>query len=383
MRGSSVFRWLLVGGALALSACGSGASAPGGSAAVPAAPPAAAGSAPAAQLPAAPTAAATAPANLTHARFGSQLVAGDVALFVADDLGYFQQHGIDFELVPFSSASEMIPALATDQLEVGSLAANPAGFNAIARGVPIKSVLDKGSFPPGQGDQALAIRKEVYDAGRGHTLSDLKGLNIGFTPPGKGTTSACALSAGMQRAGASLDELVIQPLNFPDMVPALANGAIDGAMITEPFLTRAVQQGSAVRVMGIDQMYPNFQISTLGFAPSFIANRPAAKGFAAAYILASRAYIDAVAGRPSPITRARIDELIAEHTKIDAATVHEMGLPGLNPNGLPNKDAMMYCYQFFRDQGLIPEPVTDAQFASLWATDLVNEVLDEIGRVPE
>jgi hypothetical protein len=44
---------------------------------------------------------------------------------------------------------------------------------------------------------------------------------------------------------------------------------------------------------------------------------------------------------------------------------------------------MLYCYQFFRDQGLIPQPISDAAMQSLWGTDLVNEVLGEIGRVPE
>ncbi|HZS02382.1 MAG TPA: ABC transporter substrate-binding protein [Chloroflexota bacterium] len=365
---------------LALAACGPSTRGPSQPAATPAA-------APAVQTPggtaaAAPTSAPP-PATATHVRFGSQLVAGDVALFVAQDLGYFQREGIDFEIVPFSNASEMIPSLATNQLEVGSLAANPAGFNAVARGVPVKSVLDKGSFPPGHGDQALAIRKELYDAGRGRTLADIKGLTIGFTPPGRGTTSACALSAGLQRVGLTLDDLNIQPLTFPDMVPAFANGAIDGAMITEPFMTRAIKQGSAVRVMGIDEMFPNFQISTLGFSPSLYGNRPAAKGFVRAYIQASRDYLNAIAGRPSPISRARIDELIAQQTKIDAAVVHEMALPGLNPNGLPNQEAMRYCYQFFRNEGLIPEPVSDEQFASLWGTELVEEVLGEMGRVAE
>ena len=43
----------------------------------------------------------------------------------------------------------------------------------------------------------------------------------------------------------------------------------------------------------------------------------------------------------------------------------------------------MYCYEFFREQGQIPEPVLDAQLAALWGTSLVDEVLTEIGRVPE
>ena len=70
-------------------------------------------------------------------------------------------------------------------------------------------------------------------------------------------------------------------------------------------------------------------------------------------------------------------------TKLDAATVHDMALPGLNPNGVFNQEAMVYCYQFFREQGLIPEPVSDAARDALWGTDLAEEVLAEIGRVPE
>ena len=89
----------------------------------------------------------------------------------------------------------------------------------------------QGHLPPGWGDQALVIRKAVYDAGRGHTLDDLRGLNVAMTPPGRGTASGCALGAGLQRVGLTLDALEISAINFPEMLAALANGAIDGAML--------------------------------------------------------------------------------------------------------------------------------------------------------
>ena len=57
--------------------------------------------------------------------------------------------------------------------------------------------------------------------------------------------------------------------------------------------------------------------------------------------------------------------------------------PGLDPNGLPNQESQSHCYQFFRDQGLITQPVSEAAMAALWGTELVDEVLSEIGRVPE
>jgi hypothetical protein len=56
---------------------------------------------------------------------------------------------------------------------------------------------------------------------------------------------------------------------------------------------------------------------------------------------------------------------------------------GQNPNGFPDRDSMLYCYQFFRDQNLIPQPVTPAALDALWGTDVVDSVLNDLGRVPE
>src|SRR5262249_56534833 len=107
------------------------------------------------------------PPGPTAPGMGYPRLAVDVGIYIADARGYLQQEGIDLELIYFANGSEMIPALATGQLEIGGGAANPATLNAIARGIPLKAVLDRGSFRPGVvGDQSVVIRKEVYDRGR-------------------------------------------------------------------------------------------------------------------------------------------------------------------------------------------------------------------------
>ena len=58
----------------------------------------------------------------------------------------------------------------------------------MARGVTMKLVLDKGSFLPGRGNEALVVRKDLYDAGRGRQLEDFRGLTLAVTPPGLATT---------------------------------------------------------------------------------------------------------------------------------------------------------------------------------------------------
>jgi NitT/TauT family transport system substrate-binding protein len=339
--------------------------------------------------PAPPAATAVAPAVTTvptapmRIRYASQFASSDVPVYIAADRGYFQEAGIDLELVRFGNSSEIIPALGTGQVDAASLGTNPALWNAIARGISLKMVLDKGTFRPGWGDQALVIRKAVYDAGRGHTLDDLRGLNVAMTPPGRGTASGCALGAGLQRAGLTLDALEISAINFPEMLAALANGAIDGAMLNEPFLARAQRQGTIVRTVELDEMYPNFTISSVIFSPALYNDRPVAKGFVRAFIRAVRDYLAARAGTPQGLTWTDVVETMARYTGLDAASLLDLGPTGFNPNGLPNQDALLHCYQFFRAEGLIPAAVPEQTLATIFGTNLVDEVLAEMGRLPE
>ena len=190
------------------------------------------------------------------------------------------------------------------------------------------------------------------------------------------------MSRGFQQRGIAMDELTIQPLPFPDMVPAFANGAIESADMAEPFLTRALQQGTVVRVVGLDELYPHFTVSVVGFSTSLYANRPVATGLRPR-LHSRHPRLQCRAGRPpGDADRAQLGEVIARRTGLDAATVQDMVPPGLDPNGLPNQESQVYCYQFFRDQGLITQPVSEAAMAALWGTELVDEVLSEIGRLP-
>jgi NitT/TauT family transport system substrate-binding protein len=319
----------------------------------------------------------------TRVRYATQFASAGAALYVAQDRGYFQQEGIDLDFVPFTNNSEMVPSLATDQVEAGGISLNVATMNALNRGVRLKAVLDQGSLRPGYGFTALVIRKDLYDAGRGRTLGDLRGLNLVNTPPGKATTNYCAMSYALQRQGVPQSDVEISPLPFPDMVPALANGAIDGGLMGEPFMMRALQQGSGVKVMGQDEMYPNFSVNFVAYSQGLYANRPAARGFARAYVRAIRDYNAAVGGRTTPADRAQVDESIARYTRIDVNTVHEMAPVGFNPNGLLNQESMLWCYPFYREMGFLTDTIPDSSFAALWGTELMDEVLAEIGRVAE
>ncbi len=59
--------------------------------------------------------------------------------------------GIDVEFTSFDSAAKMIAPLGTGQLEVGAGSPTAGFYNAVARGLDVRMVADKGSMPPGYG----------------------------------------------------------------------------------------------------------------------------------------------------------------------------------------------------------------------------------------
>jgi hypothetical protein len=98
---------------------------------------------------------------------------------------------------------------------------------------------------------------------------------------------------------------------------------------------------------------------------------------------AIRAYQAALTGQTGEADLAQLHELIIGFTGMDRPTVQEMVPPGMSPNRLPDRDSLLHCYRFFREQGLIPEPLTEAARAGAWGMDPENEVLDDLGRMAE
>src|SRR5690348_16650390 len=137
---------LLTGLTLLLAACGAAAAPAPASVAPSAAPPSAS----------AASAKPAASGNLETVRFGSLTPsASDAGWLIADKKGYFAEQGIRIEVTRFSNGSELVPPLATNQLDVGGGAPNAGLFNAMNRDVQLFIVADKGSTPPGNGFQGF------------------------------------------------------------------------------------------------------------------------------------------------------------------------------------------------------------------------------------
>jgi NitT/TauT family transport system substrate-binding protein len=275
----------------------------------------------------------------------------NAGVYVAEGLGYFTAEGIRVDSINFGqAASQIVPALVSNRLDVADVGINPAMFNAMTRGLGIKVVADKGSTPKGFGFTSIVVRKAL--AGQIKGPADLKGRTIAMTPPGLGTSNGFALQAYLARAHLTPADVHIQPIAFPAQPAALTNGAVPVAMMAEPFATEVVLHGIGVRLATNDQIVPDQQIAALAYAGQFVSKHPGlAEKFMIAYIKGIRTYDEAfVAG----VNKAKIVDILASKTAVHNKQLWSEMIPaGLNPNGLLNLSNMQQEEDFFHQVGLV------------------------------
>ena len=295
-------------------------------------------------------------------RVGNANSSSDVGFFIADKKGYFKQEGISVSFISFNSAAKMVAPLGTGQLDVGGGAPSAGLYNAIARGIDIKIVADKGSSPPGYGYNPLLVRKDLVDSGRFKGYRDLKGLKVAVSAIG--TSPAVMLNEALKKGGLTYSDVTVVALGFPQHVMALQNKAVDASITTEPSVTAALNSGAAVRFAGNDEFYPNHQVAVVLYGGVFIKDNPeTAKKFMRAYLRGVRDYNDALKG--AKLAGPKGDEIAAilsEYTAVKDPNVYKsIVAQGTNPDGKVNEESLKKDFQFYKEQGLIEGNVNVAQ----------------------
>jgi len=352
--------------AAATTAGGSAAAAP-----TTAAPVAQAGS-PASTRPTEPPAAAPlSPAvDVKMSIFGSITDAG---VFIAIDRGYFQAEGLNIETVPSDSSLQITPFLASGQVDVAGISQSPALFNAAVRGVPYRLVADKGRITPGHGFAAVVLRPDLIESGRVRDYADLRGLRL--NSPGRGTASWGLMARALQAGGVSSADVEFESLPQSDVLPALGNRAIDGALLLEPFVSAAVALGVGVRWHGADEYAVGAQNGMIAYSPQFAAQRDPAERFMLAYLKGLRDYVDAFDGGAG---QDEIVDILIKHTPVkDRAVYATMRPAGFEPNGRVNVDYLIAEQDLYVREGMMTETV---DIPSLVDHSYADYAVERLGR---
>ena len=300
----------------------------------------------------------------------------DAPFFIADAKGYFAAEGLKVKLIRFDSAAKMIPSLGTGELDVGSGATSAGLYNAVKRGIEIKIVADKARNAKGYGFQSILVRKDLVASGRVKTVKDLKGLKLALSA--LGNSESAIIDIAMKQVGLGFADIDPVYLGFPEHTAAFANHAIDASLTVEPTASQILKMGTAVKLIGVDEISPDFQTAVTFYSGKLIrTKREDAGKFMKALVRGMRLYNDSLQG--GKIAGANADEVIAilvEYSHIKDPAVHRAIIShAVDPDGHVNVESLKRAWEFFKDtkqiDGSVPvEAVLDLSFVKAAAAAL-------------
>ena len=162
------------------------------------------------------------------------------ALFLLADR-HLPAAGINVETVRLAGGSEIVSQVATGQLQLGGAGMGAAGFNAVVSGLPVEYIAPLHS---GYVEDYFVVRKALWGK-EVKRIADLKGRAVALNV--RGAAVEWILDLALRRDGLTIKDVQVKIMPFPDMVPALESGAVDAAILSEPFPTLAEEKGVAVR----------------------------------------------------------------------------------------------------------------------------------------
>jgi NitT/TauT family transport system substrate-binding protein len=305
------------------------------------------------------TSASSPAGDLTTIKVGFVPVTVFAPIFVAQDLGYYAEEGLNVDLEPFPGGSDPVVLTASGQLDAAFVGVGPAFWNGAAQGLPIKIIA------PGhaEGDPVatpLMISKKSCDEGTITSVADLKGKKVSVNARG---ATEYWLNAALETGGLTINDIDLQVLPFPDAVAALDSGAVDAAMVGEPLATKAEQDGIAVRLASSFDVQDVQPTAIIGNENWMTEHPDQAEAFVTGYMRASK--LLAEGGLNDPTVQA----IIEKYTGVPADLVAESVHPVFSADGLIAFDGLSKLQSFFRerdqleyDTDLDPHTLADETF---------------------
>jgi len=201
-----------------------------------------------------------------------------LSIAVADQQGFFADHGLDVELTPSSNTSTLIPSVG-QQFELIPGGPGPIlAFNA-------QSDTPKALLVSSQTIENPTDRRNTYLIGDKEitTIEELSGKTIGLNV--LSGTQYTGLMKMLSDAGISESDVKLVQVPFADMANTLDSGSIDAALAISPFGQALLSEGYNDLGNTIEYLLGDHPAMSTGWiaSPAWLDENPEAiKGFLAA-----------------------------------------------------------------------------------------------------
>ena len=180
---------------------------------------------------------------------------------LTQQLGYFQQEGLDVTLIDEASGQSSENEVLAGQVDAGSGSYNHT-IELQAAGKQMEAVVLMNVAP---GEAEIVSAKAASQI---HSVKDLLGKNLGVTELGSGTQTLT--TALLHNAGIAASQVHFVPVGAGDtFIAALQQGKIDAGMTTEPTISRILSTG--VGKVLVDLRTPQSTQAALGGPYPFIS----------------------------------------------------------------------------------------------------------------
>ncbi|MFH0713949.1 MAG: ABC transporter substrate-binding protein [Candidatus Micrarchaeota archaeon] len=173
----------------------------------------------------------------------------NIPLYLALENGYFEQEGIDVEVVRFDSPKQIVDAVVLNQVDL----AGPGGATGISA---IAETLSPGSLKYyaftchyGNSGNSLLIKKNSTMT----SIKELEGKNIGKLPGIQWTTIVKRI---LKNNGVDAEKTQLVDLAVQVQLQALESGQIDALVGLDPIVQIGVEKGIAkILIPGLTEKY--------------------------------------------------------------------------------------------------------------------------------
>ncbi|MEE9325630.1 MAG: ABC transporter substrate-binding protein, partial [Dehalococcoidia bacterium] len=240
--------------------------------------------------------------------------------------------------------------IATGDLDLSAGGIGASTFNAIARGMDIKLVANKGVYLPGMpSDTKIMVRADLYKKGI-RSVKDLKGLKIASN--GIANVTHYHISTALAKAGLSESDVKLVTVPLPQMVTAIKTGAVDALEIWAPFTIVMEQQGYAYPVITIPEVVPNNQYAHIFYGGPFIKSKPElAQSFIEEYLRGVRRFYEL-----GPYHDTVIGSLL-KHTRQKREMLKRMIPAWIDINGNVDADDIERQQQWYVKKGFVKKKI--------------------------
>jgi len=267
-----------------------------------------------------------------------------LALFVAQNRGFFTEQGIEAEITILRGGTGVIQTLVSGDIDIGMV--GPVEVSLLRdKGVDVRLAMTTIDVPP----FSLVVSREASIT----SVAGLRGRSIGVTSPGSltyGLARYFVLKAGLQP---DKDVTLLSLGGGPEMVGAFKAKKADALMLFEPFAQVLLAEGGATVLVDVPKELKGFPVFCVTVKKSLIDTNPElVRKTSAALVRALRFMKSDEAG-----TRA----------------IAQKKFPGIKPEVL-NPALDRYLPHFSKDGVLTAETIQSAQEV-LKAAGLIQTIL--------